>query len=171
MFHSCVACGASRPDGAKRWLTKRNKDGRNARRDRIVQRPVPQKARRRRAGIPQKMSPIIVKYPYQVNYVHSYGKTVLSLPGWPTRLLGCRDPETGYTMPTHAVTICYGKETEWVRLPDEEPFMPLRYATLAQRRLAQCPFGSSRRAGGRQFLVPEPVVGVDPNQASLDWIA
>ena len=44
----------------------------------------------------KQMSPIVVKSPYQVNYLHSYGQDSPFFAGLANKvLLGCREPETG----------------------------------------------------------------------------
>ncbi len=67
------------------------------------------------------MSPIVVKYPYSVEYIHSYGQDSPFFAGLANRkLLGTRCRKCNYTWatPRLACTHC-GRETDWVELPQE----------------------------------------------------
>ncbi|MBE0569853.1 MAG: Zn-ribbon domain-containing OB-fold protein [Deltaproteobacteria bacterium] len=67
------------------------------------------------------MSPIVIKYPYSVEYIHSFGQDSPFFAGLSNRkLLGTRCGACGYTYatPRLACANC-GKETEWVELPKE----------------------------------------------------
>ncbi len=67
------------------------------------------------------MSPIIVKYPYFIEYIHSYGQDSPFFAGLANRrLLGTRCASCRYTYATPRLhcTHC-GKETDWVELPQE----------------------------------------------------
>ena len=122
----------------------------------------------------KKMSPLIVKYPYQINYLHSYGQDSPFFAGLANRVfLGCRTPETDYTYATPRGHDMYtGTETEWVRLPDEgrvHAFTVCHFGSEAF--LPQCPFVLIQvEFEGADTLFLSRLVGVDPNAASLDWI-
>ncbi len=67
------------------------------------------------------MSPIVVKSPYYVEYVHSYGQDSPWFAALTNRkLIGTRCPKCSYTWATPRAhcTHC-GGETEWVELPQE----------------------------------------------------
>ena len=69
----------------------------------------------------KEMSPIVVKYPYSVEYIHSYGQDSPFFAGLANRkLLGTRCARCDYTYatPRLACTHC-GRETAWVELPQE----------------------------------------------------
>ncbi len=69
----------------------------------------------------KEMSPIVVKYPYFVEYIHSYGQDSPFFAGLANRkLLGTRCAKCDYTWatPRLACTQC-GGETDWVELPQE----------------------------------------------------
>ncbi len=69
----------------------------------------------------KEMSPIVVKYPYSVEYLHSYGQDSPFFAGLANRkLLGTRCARCDYTWatPRLACTHC-GGETDWVELPQE----------------------------------------------------
>ena len=65
------------------------------------------------------MSPIIVKQPYHIDYVHSFGQDSPFFAGLANRrLLGTRCPRCDYTYATPRLScmVC-GSETDWVDLP------------------------------------------------------
>jgi len=67
------------------------------------------------------MSPIVIKHPYFVEYIHSYGQDSPFFAGLSNRkLLGTKCKRCDYTFatPRLACTHC-GKETDWVELPQE----------------------------------------------------
>ena len=65
------------------------------------------------------MSPIVIKQPYQIDYIHSYGQDSPFFAGLTNgKLLGtkCRKCDYTYANPRLACTQC-GRETDWVELP------------------------------------------------------
>jgi len=69
----------------------------------------------------KKMSPIVIKHPYFVEYIHSYGQDSPFFAGLSNKkLLGtkCRKCDYTFATPRLACTQC-GKETDWVELPQE----------------------------------------------------
>lgn len=67
------------------------------------------------------MSPIVIKHPYYVEYIHSYGQDSPFFAGLANRkLLGTRCAKCDYTYATPRLhcTTC-GGETDWVELPQE----------------------------------------------------
>jgi len=67
------------------------------------------------------MSPIVIKYPYAVEYIHSYGQDSPFFAGLSNRkLLGTKCGACNYTYatPRLACANC-GGETEWVELPQK----------------------------------------------------
>ena len=122
----------------------------------------------------KKMGPILVKDPYAITYLHSYGQDSPWFAGLSNKvLLGSRDPETGYTYATprgHAMHT--GQETDWIVLPQEgkihtftvcyfgsETFLPETPYILVQVEFE-----------GADTLLLGRLIGLDPNEASLDWI-
>ena len=67
------------------------------------------------------MGPIIIKQPYQVDYIHSYAQDSPFFAGLANGvLLGTRDPDSGYTYATPRGHDMYsGAETDWIVLPGE----------------------------------------------------
>ncbi|MBI5575689.1 MAG: Zn-ribbon domain-containing OB-fold protein [Deltaproteobacteria bacterium] len=67
------------------------------------------------------MSPIVIKHPYYVEYLHSYGQDSPFFAGLANRkILGTRCPKCDYTYATPRMhcTHC-GEETNWVEIPQE----------------------------------------------------
>ncbi len=122
----------------------------------------------------KKMSPIVVKYPYSINYVHSYGQDSAFFAGLANKVfLGSRDGETGYTYANpRGHDMFTGRETEWVRLPDEgkvHAFTVCHFGSEAF--LPETPFVLILvEFEGANTLFLSRLRGVDPHQASLDWI-
>jgi uncharacterized OB-fold protein len=119
-------------------------------------------------------TPIIIKQPYQIDYIHSYGQDSPFFAGLTNKvLLGNRDAETGYTYATPRGADMYtGKETEWVRLPDEGNIHAFTVCHFGSEEfLPQTPFVLilvEFEEADTLFL--SRLVGVDPDDASLDWI-
>ncbi len=125
------------------------------------------------AGL-KKMSPILIEQPYGMTYLHSYGQDSPFFAGLANGvLLGSRDPESGYTYANprgHAMTS--GAETEWVVLPNEgtvHAFTVCYYGS--EEFLPECPFVLALvEFEGANTLFLTRLLGVQPDQASLDWI-
>ena len=120
------------------------------------------------------MTPIIVKQPYSIDYIHSYAQDSPFFAGLANKVfLGSRQPATGYTYATPRGHDMYtGAENEWVRLPDEgvvHAFTVCHFGSEAF--LPQCPFVLALiEFEGADTLFLTRLLGVDPNQPSLDWI-
>jgi uncharacterized OB-fold protein len=72
-------------------------------------------------GTLKKMSPIVIKFPYYVEYIHSFGQDSPFFAGLANKkILGTRCAKCDYTYatPRLACTHC-GSETDWVELPQE----------------------------------------------------
>jgi hypothetical protein len=122
----------------------------------------------------KKMSPIIVKQPYQIDYIHSYGQESPFFAGLANRFfLGRRDPESGYTYATPRGHDMYsGEETDWVALPAEGKVHAFTVCYFGSEEfLPQTPFVLILvEIEGADTLFLSRLVGVDPAQPSLDWI-
>ncbi len=72
-------------------------------------------------GTLKTMSPIIIKHPYHVDYVHSYGQDSPFFAGLSNgKLLGTKCGKCGYTYATPRLSCAgCGQETDWVELPKE----------------------------------------------------
>ncbi len=120
------------------------------------------------------MAPIILKHPYHVDYIHSYGQDSPWFAGAANKkLLGTRCPKCGYTYATPKLHCGFdGAECQWIELP---PTGTVHCFTV-------CHFGSEEFLKETPFtliLVEFPgvdtlflsrLIGMDPAQASLDWI-
>jgi uncharacterized OB-fold protein len=123
----------------------------------------------------KKMAPIQIEQDYQITYLHSYGQDSPWFAGLSNRrLLGNRDPESGYTyaMP-RGHDMFSGQETEWIDIT-EHP--------AAVHAFTVCYFGSEEflpetpyvlaliELEGVNTLLLTRLMGVDPQMPTLDWI-
>ncbi len=122
----------------------------------------------------KKMAPIIVKSPYSITYIHSYGQDSPWFAGVANKvLLGSRQPETGYTYATPRGHDMYtGKENDWVELPQEGTIHAFTVCHFGSEAfLPETPFVLVLvEFEGADTLFLGRMIGVDPNDASLDWI-
>jgi uncharacterized OB-fold protein len=120
------------------------------------------------------MTPIILKQPYHIDYLHSYGQDSPFFAGLANRvILGCRDPETGYTYATPRGHDVYtGEPTDWVVLPNEGMIHAFTVCHFGSEEfLPQTPFVLILvELEGADTLFLGRLIGVDPDKASLDWI-
>ncbi len=120
------------------------------------------------------MGPIIIKQPYQIDYIHSYAQDSPFFAGLANKVfLGSRDPETGYTYATpRGHDMATGAETDWVQLPDEGQIHAFTVCHFGSEEfLPQTPFVLILvDFEGADTLFLSRLVGVDPHDASLDWI-
>lgn len=122
----------------------------------------------------KQMTPIVKRQSYHVDYVHSYGQDSPFFAGLTNKvLLGNRDSETGYTYATPRGADMYtGAETEWVRLPDEGKIHAFTVCYFGSEEfLPETPFVLALiEFEGANTLFLSRLMGVDPGDASLDWI-
>ena len=120
------------------------------------------------------MHPIVVKQPYAIDYIHSYGQDSPFFAGLASRvLLACRDPETGYTYANPRAHDMYtGGPTDWVQLPAEGRIHAFTVCHFGSEEfLPQTPFVLILvEFEDADTLLLSRLVGVDPHEASLDWI-
>lgn len=120
------------------------------------------------------MTPIVIKQPYQIDYIHSYGQDSPFFAGLANRVqLGSRDPVTGYTYATpRGHDMASGAETDWVRLPDQGKVHAFTVCYFGSEEfLPQTPFVLALiEFEGADTLFLSRLVGVDPENPSLDWI-
>jgi uncharacterized OB-fold protein len=121
------------------------------------------------------MAPIIIKQPYQIDYIHSYGQDSPFFAGLANgRLLGCTEPTTGYTYATPRGHDMYtGAETDWVDLT-RRPAVIHAFTVCyfgSEVFLPECPFVLALiEFAGADTLFLGRLLGVDPNAPTLDWI-
>lgn len=122
----------------------------------------------------KEMAPILLEQPYAITYLHSYGQDSPFFAGLANgHFLVTREPETGYTYGTpRGHDIYSGAETEWAEIAAEgtvhaftvchfgsEAFLPETPFVLA---LIEFP--------GVNTLFLARLIGVEPEDAGLDWI-
>jgi uncharacterized protein len=120
------------------------------------------------------MAPIIIKHPYHVDYIHSYGQDSPWFAGVANKkLLATKCPKCGYTNTTPKGHCMWdGTECNWVELP---PTGTVHCFTVchfgAEEFLKETPFVLALiEFEGANGLFMTRLMGVDPSQASLDWI-
>jgi len=122
----------------------------------------------------KKMAPILIEQPYMVTYLHSFGQDSPFFAGLANgRFLATRDPETGYTYGTPRGHDMYtGHETEWVELPAQGTIHAFTVCHFGSEEfLEECPFVLALiELPGANTLFLARLIGVDPNEAGLDWI-
>ncbi len=122
----------------------------------------------------KEMAPIIVRRPYSITYMISYGQDSPFFAGLANGVfLGNRDPETGYTYATPRGHDMYtGNETEWVVLPNEGRIHAFTVCHFGSEMfLPETPFVLVLvEFEGADTLFLGRLIGVDPAEASLDWI-
>jgi len=123
----------------------------------------------------KQMAPIVLKRPYHIDYVNSYGQDSPFFAGLANkRLLGTQDPRTGYTYATPRGHDMYtGSETDWVDLTERKAtvhaFTVCYYGS--EEFLPETPFVLAVvEFEGADTLFLGRLIGVDPENPSLDWI-
>ncbi|MBI5652704.1 MAG: Zn-ribbon domain-containing OB-fold protein [Chloroflexi bacterium] len=120
------------------------------------------------------MSPIVKRQPYHVEYIHSYGQDSPFFAGLSNKVfLGNRDPKSGYTYATPRGADMYtGNETDWVQLPTEGAIHAFTVCEFGSEEfLPETPFVLALiEFEGVDTLFLTRIVGLDPDQVSLDWI-
>lgn len=136
--------------------------------------PFPQKLDKASLAALKEMTPIVKRQPYHIEYLHSYGQDSPWFAALANRvLLGNREPRTGYTYATPRGADMYtGAETEWVQLPNEGTVHAFTVCHFGSEEfLPETPFVLALiEFEGAHTLLLTRLVGVDPHEASLDWI-
>jgi uncharacterized protein len=123
----------------------------------------------------KKMAPIQIEQDYQVTYLHSYAQDSPWFAGLSNkRLLANRAPDSQYIYATpRGHDMVSGQETDWIDITDRE---------AAIHAFTVCHFGSEEflpetpfvlalvEFEGVNTLLLTRILGIDPYQASLDWI-
>ncbi len=123
----------------------------------------------------KRLAPIQIEQEYKITYLHSYAQDSPWFAGLTNkRLLANREPETGYTYATPRGHDMYtGQETEWIDITDR---------TARVHTFTVCYFGSEEflpetpfvlaliEFEGVNTLLLTRLMGVDPAEASLDWV-
>ncbi len=120
------------------------------------------------------MAPIIVKYPYSIDYIHSYGQDSPFFAGLANKkLLGTKCPKCGYTYATPKYHCMWdGTECNWIELPQQGKVHCFTVCHFGSEEfLKETPFILALiEFEGADSLFLTRLVGLDPNQASLDWV-
>ena len=120
------------------------------------------------------LTPIIIQFPYQILYHHSYGQDSPWFAALANgQLLGTKCSECGFTTanPKLSCQEC-GEPTEWVKLPNQgilHAFTVCHFG--AEAFLDQTPFilGLIEFEGVDTLLLTR-ILGLDPLKPTLDWI-
>ena len=125
-------------------------------------------------SILKELSPIVIKFPYAMDYNYSYGQDSPFFAALANkRFIVSRDPDTGYTYATPRGHDMYtGMETDWVEI---EPVGVIHAFTVchfgSEAFLPECPFVLIQvdfEACDTLFM--GRLMGIDPDDASIDWI-
>jgi uncharacterized protein len=123
----------------------------------------------------KEMAPIIIKQPYQIDYIHSFGQDSPFFAGLASgRLLGCIEPASGYTYANpRGHDIYTGAETDWVDLTQRaarvHAFTVCYFGS--EEFLPECPYVLALiEFTGADTLFLGRVLGLDPHAPTLDWI-
>ncbi|HEB65762.1 MAG TPA: nucleotide-binding protein [Chloroflexi bacterium] len=123
----------------------------------------------------KRLAPIQIEQEYKITYLHSYAQDSPWFAGLTNKhLLANREPETGYTYATPRGHDMYtGQETEWIDITDR----PARVHTFtvcyfgSEEFLPETPFVLALiEFDGVNTLLLTRLMGVDPAEASLDWV-
>lgn len=123
----------------------------------------------------KRLAPLQIEQEYSITYLHSYGQDSPWFAGATNKkLLATRDTQTGYTYATPRGHDMYtGEETEWIDITDREAKI---------HAFTVCYFGSEEflpetpyalvliEYEGVDTLFLARLMGVDPDDATLDWI-
>lgn len=124
----------------------------------------------------KKLKPIVIKSPYQINYIHSYGQDSPWFAALSNgELIGTRCKHCGFTTanPKLSCQNCYSTDsTEWVKLPKEGKIHTFTVSYFgAEAFLDQTPFILALiEFEGVDTLLLTRVIGLNPEEANLDWI-
>jgi uncharacterized OB-fold protein len=120
------------------------------------------------------MAPIIIKQPYHIDYIHSFGQDSPFFAGLANgKLLGTRCAPCKYTYGTPRLHCMYcGGECDWVELAKEgfvHTFTVCHYGS--EEFLKDTPFVLVLvEWPGVDTLFLARLMGVDPLKPSLDWV-
>ena len=120
------------------------------------------------------LSPIIIKQPYHIDYIYSYGQDSPWFAALANKkLLASRCRGCGSTFPTprRSCMEC-GGETDWIELPQEGKIHTFTVCHFgAEAFLKETPFllGLIEFEKADTLLLTR-LVGLDPQEATLDWV-
>jgi len=122
----------------------------------------------------ENLSPIIIKQPYHIDYIHSYGQDSPFFAGLANkRLFGteCEECHTKFATPRLSCTEC-GSKCKWIELPQKgkiHTFTVCYYGSEAF--LKETPFVLALiEFPGIDTLFLTRLIGIDPNEPTLDLV-
>lgn len=120
------------------------------------------------------MAPLVVKSPYRVDYIHSYGQDSPFFAGLTgKRLLGTKCTTCGHVFatPKKSCMEC-GGDCEWVELPRAARVHAFTVCHFGSEEfLPECPYVLALlEFEGADTLFLTRLLGVDATKPSLDWI-
>lgn len=123
----------------------------------------------------KRLSPIQIEQKYQITYLHSYGQDSPWFAAATNRkLLATQEAKSGYTYATPRGHDMYsGQETDWIDITDRpakvHAFTVCHFGS--EEFLPETPFVLALiEFEGVHTLFLTRLLGVDPDQATLDWI-
>ncbi len=123
----------------------------------------------------KKMAPIQIEQPYSVTYLHSYAQDSPWFAGLTNkRLLANQDPVNGYAYAQpRGHDMFSGAETDWIDITEREArvhaFTVCHFGS--EEFLPETPFVLALiEIEGVNTLLLTRLTGLDPMEASLDWI-
>jgi len=137
--------------------------------------PFPHTLDRQALDALQNQAPVVIEQPYRITYQHSYAQDSPWFAGLTNKvLLANRDPDSGYTYATpRGHDMVTGQATEWIDITERE---------ASVHAFTVCHFGSEAfleetpfvlvlvEFAGVDTLLLSRLMGVDPQEASLDWM-
>jgi uncharacterized protein len=137
--------------------------------------PFPQDTNPESLAFLKKLAPLQIEQEYKITYLHSYGQDSPWFAGLSNqRLLASQEPDSGYTYANPRGNDMYsGAETRWIDITDR---------SAQVHTFTVCYFGSEEflpetpyilaliEFEGVNTLLLTRLLGVDPKDASLDWI-
>jgi len=123
----------------------------------------------------KEISPIQIEQEYQITYLHSYAQDSPWFAGLTNRkILANREKESGYTYAAPRGHDMYsGEETEWIDITDRKALVHAFTVCFfgSEEFLPETPFVLVMiEFEGVNTLLLSRLMGVDPADASLDWI-
>ena len=123
----------------------------------------------------KKMAPILIEQDYKITYLHSYGQDSPWFAALANkRFIASQEPKTGYTYANPRGHDMYsGEETKWIDITDRpakvHAFTVCHFGS--EEFLPETPFVLALvEIEGVNTLFLTRLMGVDPFEASLDWI-
>ena len=123
----------------------------------------------------KRMAPLQIEQEYRITYLHSYGQDSPWFAGAANRrLLATTDPVSGYTYATPRGSDMFsGAETEWIDITHRpakvHAFTVCHFGS--EEFLPECPYVLALiEYEGVNTLFLTRLMGLDPQQATLDWI-